>query len=57
MPGVPAHDEQEQGGGAVNVSTADLTDNPREAPLFWRIYGIDTGGLQGGWNTIPGRGP
>ena len=43
--------------GAVNVSTADHTDTHGYAPLFWRLYGIDTDGLRGGWNTIPGRGP
>ena len=33
----------------MNFSTADHTDTHGYAPLFWRLYGIDTGGLQGGW--------
>jgi len=41
----------------VNFSTADHTDTHGYAPLFWRLYGIDTGGLARWVDTIPGRGP
>jgi len=50
MPGVPAHDEQEQGGGAVNVSTADHTDTQGYAPLFWRLD--PRGGPPNSWCEI-----